>query len=170
MRIATLALAATLMAAPLLSTGAAAAIPEGKIAVIQVTAVDGLAKWKGSVIENRSSAFRYDGTSYHISKSALAGMDHVQTLLLIDRRVDEVRDSVLLRNHVQEVRGIAGDAFEVTDLPDRVLSYQVAVIGGNLRLMGDGDQIMARGGDNGPFQVWKVTGVDIVDRSSVVFD
>ena len=170
MRIATLSVAATLLAASLLPASASAAIPEGKVAVIHVTAVDGLAKWKGSVIENRSSAFRYDGTNVKIASSALNSLDRVQTLLLIDRRVDEVRENVMLRNHVQEVRAVSSDAFTVTDLPDRVLSYQVAVIGGNLRLLGDGDQILARGGDTGPYQVWKVTRVDIMDKSSIHFE
>jgi hypothetical protein len=37
-----------------------------------------------------------------------------------------------------------------------------------LRLVGDGDQIVARGGENGPFQVWKVTGIDLVDRGAIL--
>ncbi len=68
----------------------------------------------------------------------------------------------------QEVRAVRGTSFEVKDLAGKVLNYQVAVIAGNLRLVGDGDQIVARGGDNGPFQVWKVTGIDLVDRGAIL--
>jgi hypothetical protein len=66
------------------------------------------------------------------------------------------------------VRAFSGTSFEVRDLQGKVLAYQVAMLGGNLRLLGDGDQILAMGGAGGPYQVWRVDGIDLVDRAAVV--
>lgn len=145
---------------------AVAAVPDGTVAVVRITAVDGLAR-KQITGESRTSAFTFDGTHYRIDKSALGSLDDVQTLVLIDRATDEVRGGSAVRKHSQEVRAYPGTTFEVTDLKGKVLSYQVAFIGGNVRLLGDGDQILAMGGANGPYQIWKITGIDIVDKNTI---
>ena len=168
MRIATLLVVALVVAAGLAPAASGAAIPDGKVAVVRVTAINGLADFQGPTSETRSTVFTYDGTNYFIQRSALAGLDGVQTLVLVDRRTDQVSGNQLVRNFDQEVRAVPGTSFQVTDLPGKVLSYQVAVIGGNLRLVGDGDQIVATGGANGPYSIWKITGIDIVDRSAIV--
>ncbi|NNF07075.1 MAG: hypothetical protein HKN21_09965 [Candidatus Eisenbacteria bacterium] len=154
----------------LLVAGAApvAALPDGKIAVVRVTAVDGLAKAEGPVVESRSSVFSYDGSSYMIDRRAVGGLDGVETLLLIDHRVDTMTSGRVSRRHSQEVRAIGGTYFEVEDIPNKVLAYQVASVAGNLRITGDGDQILCEGGDGAPYRIWRIDGVDLVDRKSVV--
>jgi hypothetical protein len=169
MKNATLAtiLIAALAAAPQV---ARAGLPEGKIAVIQVTAVDGLASVEAAASETRTSAFSFDGTEYHIARSALSSLEGVQTLLLIDRRTDSMSGDSGVRAFSQEVRSFPSSSFEIKDLDGKNLSYQVAMLGGNLRLLGDGDQIVAKGGPGGPFHVWKITGVDLVDRDAIALD
>ena len=147
-----------------------AALPAEKIAVVHVTAVDGLAQATGEGTESRTPAYRFDGTEYRISKGALQTLDGVQTLLFIDRRRDEMNGGNVTRNFTQEVRSFPTSSFTVTDLKGKVLSYQVAMIGGNLRLLGDSDQIQASGGSGGPFHIWKVTGYDLVDRSAITLE
>jgi glutamine cyclotransferase len=166
MRIATFACLASLGLA-LLPSVVGAGLPEGKIAVVRVTAVDGLAYANGAASESRLSAFAYDGTEYTISKSALGSTDGVQTLLLIEPR-DERR--LVARHFSHEVRAFSSTAFEVKDVQGKVLAYQVAMIGGNLRLLGDSDQIQAKAGSGGPFSIWKVTGIDLVDQSAIVLN
>jgi hypothetical protein len=169
MKIATFACLASLGLA-LLPTVVAAGLPAGKIAVVRVTAVDGLAYATGLASESRSSAFAFDGTEYSISRSALASTDGVETLLLIERRKDEMSGDSVVHRFSQEVRAFPSSTFEVKDIQGKVLAYQVALIGGNLRLLGDSDQIQAKAGSGGPFSIWKVTGVDLVDRSAIVLD
>ncbi len=170
MKIATFAIAALLVVAGLAPVASAAAIPDGKVAVVQVTAIDGLAGFQGPTTETRTGAFSYDGTWYHINRSALGSLDGVETLVLVDRRTDEVSGEKLVQNFTQDVRAVKGSAFSVDDLPGKALHYQVAMIGGNLRLVGDGDQIVATGGANGPYHIWKVTGIDLVDRDVIMLD
>jgi hypothetical protein len=154
-------LLAALVAAP----AAFAALPEGKIAVVRVTAVDGLARVDAAGVEAETPVFSYDGAEFRVDRSALTGLDGVQTLLLVDRRTDQASG---VRRLSQEVRSFASTQFQVNDFEGRVLSYQVAFLGGNLRLLGDGDQIVAKAGAQGPYHVWKVTAVDLVDRDAVV--
>lgn len=157
-------LVATLGLAP---ANSSAGMPDGKIAVVRVTAVDGLAHHTPEK-ETRSSVFTFDGTDYSVDRSALASLDGVQTLVLIDRKADDLQGASVVRHYTQEVRAFGGSSFDVTDLKGKVLHYQVAMIGGNLRLLGDGDQILAMAGAGGPFQIWKVTDIDLVDRKAVV--
>jgi len=168
MKSATFALLTLALAAGIATAASAAAIPDGKVAVVRVTAIDGLADYSGGAAQTRSTAFSFDGTNYTIAPGAAAGLDGAQTLVLIDRRKDMMVGGQLTSNFTQEVRAVRGSSFEVKDLAGKVLNYQVAVIAGNLRLVGDGDQIVARGGDNGPFQIWKVTGIDLVDRGAIL--
>jgi len=170
MRYATLAAMVVGLVAAAMPGTSGAAVPEGKIAVVRVTAIDGLATWNGPVVETRSTAFTYNGTDYRIDPSALGGLTRIQTVILIDRRTDEIRDGVLMKHHGQEVRGVAGEMFEVTDIPGKSLAYQVAMVGGNLRLLGDGDQIVAKAGENGPYHIWKIEGIDLVNQGSVILD
>jgi len=157
--------ALTLAAVP-----AHADLPEGKVAVVRVTAIDGLARAAGAVTETRSSAFTYDGTLYTINDPSVTGLDDVQTMVLIDRRRDVASETGVVREHTQEVRAIKGTYFQVEDIPNHVLGYQVATVGGNLRIAGDGDQILCAAGDNGPYHIWKVTSIDLVDRSKIRLD
>lgn len=166
MKSATFALALLVGTLPLIPAGASAALPEGKIAVVRVTAVNGLAHVTPTR-EERSEEFSFDGTEYQVDHKALASLDGVQTLLLIDRKSDEADGHASVRRFTQEVRAFDSTSFQVKDLKGKVLSYQVAMIGGNLRLLGDGDQILATGGEGGPFQIWKVDSIDLVDRKAV---
>jgi hypothetical protein len=143
-----------------------AAIPDGKVAVVRITAVAGLAHTP-ITSTSRTSVFAFDGTEYHIDQSALGSLDGVKTLVLIDRATDDASGT---RDYSQEVRAYNRTAFESTDLKGKVLSYQVAMIGGNFRLLGDGDQILAMGGADGPYQVWKITGIDLVDKKAIVLE
>ena len=147
-----------------------AALPAGKIAVVRVTAIDGLAAAKGDGSETRSSVFSFDGTEYRIKRSALQSTEGIATLLLIDRRKDEMSGAAVTRNFTQEVRSFSSSNFVVNDIKGKVLSFQVATIGGNLRLLGDPDQIQATAGDGGPFHIWKITGYDLVDRSAITLE
>jgi hypothetical protein len=168
MKPATLLLVAVLgLSLPVL---AMAAMPAGKIAVVRVTAIDGLAKATGDGNEERTSSFTFDGTDYHINKNALSSLNGVETLLLIDRRKDDMNGSAITRSFSQEVRSFPSSNFVVTDLKGKVLSYQLAMIGGNLRLLGDPDQIQAGPGTNGPFHIWKVESYDLVDRDAITLD
>ncbi len=167
MKFATCALAALVAAATLAPAASASAIPDGKIAVVRVTSIDGLAAVNGPVSESRSEVFSYDGTDYRIDRSALGSLDDVQTLVLIDRRKDEASGGKFVQTFSQEVRPVKGASFTSGDLPGKSLSFQVAVIAGNLRLTGSGDQILATGGDNGPYHIWKVTGVDLVSKDAI---
>jgi len=151
----------------LIPTGASAALPEGKVAVVRVSAVNGLAHVTPTR-EDRFEIFSYDGTEYRVDRKVLPSLDGVETLLLIDRKTDEVGREGAVRHYTQEVRTFGTTSFQVPDLKGKVLSYQVAMIGGNLRLLGDGDQIRATGGDTGPFQIWRVESIDLVDRDAVV--
>jgi hypothetical protein len=147
-----------------------AALPAGKIAVVRVTAIDGLAAATGDGTETRNSVFSFDGTEYRIKRSALESTKGVETLLLIDRRQDEMNGSAVARNYTQEVRAFPNSNFTVSDIKGKVLSFQVAMIGGNLRLLGDPDQIQAAAGENGPFHIWKITGYDLVDQSAITLE
>jgi len=166
MKSATFALGVLVGALGCIPAGASAALPEGKVAVVRVTAVNGLARMTPEK-EDRSEAFSFDGTEYAIDHTALASLDGVETLLLIDRKTDSMQGGVSVRHYTQEVRAFDTTTFEVKDLKGKVLSYQVAMIGGNLRLLGDGDQILATGGEGGPFQVWRIDSIDLVDRAAL---
>lgn len=167
MKYAIVALTALAGMAGLTAAETSAGLPEGKIAVVRVTAVDGLAH-RSPESETRHSVYSYDGTEYLIDRSALKSMDGVTTLLLIDRHTDVTRGGTTTRHNSQEVRAFEGTAFEVRDLKGKVLAYQIAMIGGNLRLLGDGDQILALAGDDGPYHVWRIDGIDLADRDAVV--
>jgi hypothetical protein len=149
------------------SLPAFADLPQGKVAVIRVTAIDGLARAGGAVTETRNNVFSFDGSTYMIKDSAVGGLDGVQTLVLIDRRTDKSSGDSVIRENTQEVRAVKGTYFEVTDIPNKVLGYQVATVGGNLRVSGDGDQILCTGGKLGEYHIWKVDSVDLVDRTSI---
>jgi hypothetical protein len=147
-----------------------AAMPANKVAVVRVTAIDGLAGAKGDGTEARTNAYTFDGTDYHINHDALSNLNGVETLLLIDRRKDEMSGNAITRTYSQEVRSFPSTNFVVTDVKGKVLSYQIAMIGGNLRLLGDPDQIQAGPGANGPFHIWKVESYDLVDRSAITVE
>ena len=166
MKIAILALVASVGLLGVVPGVTSAAIPDGKVAVVRITAIDGLAN-SARTNQSRTSVFSYDGTEYHIDSSALSSLDGVETLVLIDRASDDGNGT---RNFTQEVRSYDTTSFEATDLKGKVLSYQVAMIGGNLRLLGDGDQILAMAGTDGPYQIWKITGIDLVDTGSIVLE
>jgi hypothetical protein len=165
LKVAMAALAITVVAG--IASPAAATLPEGKVAVVRVTAIDGLALAQGPVSQTRTSAFAFDGTTYTLESASLGSLDGVETLLLIDRRRDEASGGGVTQVSSQEVRALPGTAFVVEDVPGKKLQYQVAMIGGNLRLMGPGDQILATGGDKGPYTIWKIEDVDLVSKSAI---
>jgi len=143
---------------------ALAAIPDGKIAVVRVTSVDGLALVNGPIEVTRESAFSYDGTTYSVD---LASLDGIKTLVLIDHRTDSAGGGKVTRAYSQEVRAITDSHFEITDIPGKTLTYQVASIAGVLQMTGDGDQILVPSGDNGPYHMWKVESVNLVNASAI---
>lgn len=162
MKLARLALAFALLLA--VAPVADAAWPEDKVAVVRVQAVDGLAV-ADAAKSSRSSSFVYDGTAYTVDRDALSSLEGVRTVVLIDRSSDTMTGGVVTREHSQEVRTFSSTQFEI-DFDGQPLHYQVATVGGVLRLMGDGDQIRAVAGNNRPFHIWKITGLDLVDKSS----
>jgi hypothetical protein len=169
MKFATCALLFAAFAAAALPPTAAASLPEGKVAVVRVTAIEGLADPVGVVKESRSTAFTYDGTTYTLDHRAVADLDGVETLVLVDRRRDSRNGDTMERHHSQDIITVDGTYFEVRDIPNKVLGYQIAMIGGNLRLTGDGDQILCSAGVGGPFHIWKVEDIDLIDRKAIAF-
>ncbi len=77
MKSASFALLTLILAAGLATTAFAAAIPDGKVAVVRVTAIDGLAGSSAAATQTRSTAFSFDGTNYTIAPSAAASLDGV---------------------------------------------------------------------------------------------
>jgi len=160
-----------LLLASLAVPAAQAAFPaDDQVIVIRVTAVEGLASAGTAASETRSSVFSFDGVSYRIDTSALGSLDGIKTLVLVDRRRDSMQGGNMVSAYDQEVRAYKTLDYQVSDLPGRVLDYQVASVGGNLRLLGSSDQIQARGGAGGPYRIWKTTWIDMVPRDSIVIE
>jgi len=160
-----------LLLASMAVPAAHAAFPaDDHVVVIRVTAVEGLASAGTAASETRSSVFSYDGVVYRVDKSALGSLDGIKTLVLVDRRRDSMQGGNLVSAYDQEVRAYTTLDYQVSDLPGKVLDYQVASVGGNLRLLGSSDQIQARGGAGGPYRIWKTTWIDMVPRNSIVLE
>ncbi len=156
-----------LIGALILGFTATVAGADEQIVVIRATSIAGLADYEGRITETRDELFSRDGAEYTIARSALAELDGIRTLLLVDYRRDAVDKNGLVRRHGQEVYAIAGDAFTVGDIPGKPLSFQVATVDGRLGLLGDGDQILCPGGPHGPFHIWKIEGIELVGREAL---
>ena len=146
-----------------LAGAAVAGLPAGKVAVVQVTSVDGIAGHDGAVETKFDHAFAFDGTNYTVS--GVSSLDNVQVLVMVNHRKDSVSGEVLTQQNSQEVRAYNSLHFESTDIPGKVIPYQVASIAGNLRLIGDEGHISCPGGDN--YHIWRVDNVSLVDRSAI---
>ena len=165
MKNATKLLATGVLAVALAGAAVASSVPEGKVAVIRATSIDGLARHDGQVTESFDTAYSFDGTTWNLE--GVSSLDGVKTILLVDHREDSAADAGLVRKHSQDIRVFNSTQFTVQDVPGKTLTYQVASIAGNLRLLGGGDQILATGGDHGPYHVWKVEEVRLVDADAI---
>lgn len=167
MRSARISLPLTIVLLAALAATAAAQHSDDTIVVIRATAIAGLADHEGPVRETRERAFAREGDGYAIDRGALASLDGVRALLLVESRRDLVRDGALTRSHAQDVRPLRGDRFEIEDVPGKLLTYQLATVDGRLGLLGDGDVIYSPGGAHGPYFVWRIDGIERLDRGDV---
>ena len=87
----------------LMPDSALAAIPDGKIAVIRATAIDGIAKYDGRIKIHRETSMSYDGSNYAFDRGTIDNLEETKAILVIDQRRDEFEGNILVRNHTQEV-------------------------------------------------------------------
>ncbi|MBN1268729.1 MAG: hypothetical protein JXB04_04015 [Kiritimatiellae bacterium] len=167
MRSARISLLLTIVLLAALAANAAAERSDNTIIVIRATAIAGLADYDGPVRETRERAYTREDDGYAIDGTALASLDGVQALLLVDSRRDLVRDGALTRRHAQDVRPLRGVSFEIEDVPGKLLTYQLATVDGRLGLLGDGDVIYSPGGAHEPYFIWRIDGIERLDRGDV---
>jgi len=167
MRSARISLLLTIVLLAALAATVAAQRSDDTIVVIRATAIAGLADYDGPVRETRERAYTRTGDGYAIDAGALQSLDGVQALLLVESRRDLVRDGALTRRHAQDVRPLPSGSFEIEDVPGKLLSYQLATVDGQLGLLGDGDVIYSPGGAHGPYFIWRIDGIERVDRGQV---
>lgn len=150
-----------------LSANAVAAIPEGKVAVIRATRVNGIASHEGPVKVEREAVVSYDGRQYAFPAWVVASLGDTKTILVVNDRQDTVVDGVLIKKHTQKVQLFDASMFTVQVNPDTQVTYQVASVAGNLRLLGDEGHIACQGGTDGPYQIWRIDDLDLVDVRSI---
>ena len=167
MRTATCAmlLGASLLAA--LAGAGLAEIPQGMIAIVEAKDIDGLALVEGAIDETWQESFAVDDAGYSIDRKALASLEGVDALLLIHHRSDVTARGGILHKNWQEVLPIRGGAFEVEGVPELVLNYELLMSGDQLVLAGGGNQILCPEGERGPYHIWKVEKLRLVDREDV---
>lgn len=153
----------------LLSPAVLANLPAGKIAVVEVTAIHGLADYDGEVTETFQTAFATDGRAWTLD-AAVGDLDEIQVLLLVSERRERIAGNELRRQYRQQVRPLADTDFVITDLPTLELEYQLDMYKGRLALGGDGDYILCTGEENEPYHIWRIDGLHLVDRDDIVLD
>jgi len=146
---------------------ATAEIPADKIVIIKALDIDGLAAFEGPVDETADSVYAFDGAMHHIDSSALASLSGVETLLIVDHRNDSVARGALVKKHWQEIKALADGKFDVEAVPEKEFEYELVVSRGGFELVGGTNQILCPGGDEGPYFIWKVESVSLVDRTAV---
>jgi hypothetical protein len=146
----------------LLAAGSVLALPADRVLVVEASLIEGLADYHGEIVVSESSVFDVEDGSYRIDGDALASLDGLRVLFLIDRREDRQRGDTLERKHWQEVRSLRDDYFELDLIGEEPFWYQVAEVDGQLGLMGQGNLLRAEGGDGEPFQVWRIDGLRTV--------
>ena len=157
-------LATVLCALALPASTQAAGIPDNKVVVVRIKAIDGRDANVNSVRVNRSEQFMA-GARYHVSKSAISNLDGVRTLVLVERRSDAVSGSELTQNVKLEALGVNGDMFSVTGADGKSVNYAVDVLNdGSVDLLGPGDRIVVRPGE---YTIWKIESAQLVTRDRI---
>lgn len=152
----------------LTANAAGAALPEGKVLVIQATAIEGLAAVEGPIDSTFTKRFTVGEGSLSIDKQALGSLEGVQALFLVEHRVDQAARGGLSRRFSQDVRAVKSGAISLDLLPKLELEYQLAELdGGRAGLVGDGARLFAEGGTNEPYLVWRIDGLALVDRDAI---
>lgn len=159
---------ATVLAAFIASTAPAPAqaggIPDNKIVVVRIKAIDGLDKSAANVQVNRTEQY-VRGGRLHISRGAIANLDGVRTIVLVERRNDSMSGADLVQNVKLEATAVNGDMFSVTDADGKKLSYGVDILNdGSVDLLGPKDRIVVR---NGQYQIWKIESTELVSRDGI---
>ncbi len=151
------------------ASAASAAVPEGKLLVIQATAIEGLAAVEGPIDSTYArGSFTVAEGSLSIDRKALGSLEGIQALFLVEHRTDQAAKGGLSRRFTQDLRAATGGELSLNLLPKLELAYQVAELdGGRIGLVGDGARIFAEGGTNEPYTVWRIDGLALVDRSAV---
>lgn len=157
-------LATMLCALALPVSASAAGIPDNKVVVVRIKAIDGRDAAASSVKVNRSEQFMA-GARYHVSKSAVSNLDGVRTLVLVERRTDSVAGGELTQTLKMEAMGVNGDVFNVTGTDGKSVSYAVDVLNdGSVDLLGPKDRIVVRQGE---YQIWKIQSAQLVSRDRI---
>jgi len=151
----------------LAASAAGAALPEGKILVIQATAIEGLAAVEGPIDSTFARSFTLEEGSLSIDRKALGSLEGVQALFLVEHRVDQAARVGLSRRFSQDVRTVKGGAFRLDLLPKLELEYQLAEVDGRPALAGDGARLFAEGGTNEPYFVWRIDGLRFMDGTQL---
>ncbi|MEZ4397343.1 MAG: hypothetical protein R3C71_10570 [Candidatus Krumholzibacteriia bacterium] len=152
----------------LAASSALAALPAGKVLVVEATAIEGLAAVEGPIDSTFVSSFSLTDGSLSIDKKALGTLDGVETLFLVEHRLDQPAKNGLLRRFTQDVRalGAAGGALDL--LPALELEYRLATLDdGSVGLLGDGGRLFAEEGTNDPYLVWRIDGLRLMDRDLI---
>ena len=154
----------------LAATAAWAAVPEGKVLVIQATAIEGLAAVEGPIDSTYTQgSFTIAEGSLSIDRKALGSLEGVQALFLVEHRMDQAARGGLSRRFTQDLRAVKGGEVRLDLLPKLELEYHLAALdGGRIGLVGDGARLFAEGGTNEPYFVWRIDGLALVDRDAVV--
>lgn len=157
----------TVMTLLLTAPGAFALPATGPILVVEATLIEGLADYHGEVVETESEIIERDGDRYILADSGLSSLEGLHALFLVDHRRDTQKGSTLERKLWQEVLPIDEGFFELSMLPDEPFWYQIADVNGELGLFGQGNLLRSEGGEGEPFQVWRIDGMKLVDRSDI---
>lgn len=142
----------------------AAGIPDNKIVVVRIKAIDGLDKSAANVTVNRTEQY-VRGGRLHISRGAIASLDGVRTIVLVERRNDSLSGADLVQNVKLEAAAVNGDMFSVTSVDGKKFSYGVDILNdGSVDLLGPKDRIVVR---DGQYQIWKIESASLVSRDGI---
>lgn len=158
-------LAATVAASALAPAPArAGGIPDNKIVVVRIKAIDGLDKSAANIQVNRTEQF-VRGGRLHVSRSAVSSLDGVKTLVLVERRNDAMSGADLVQTVKLEASAVNGDMFSVTDADGKKLNYGIDILNdGSVDLLGPKDRIVVR---EGAYQIWKIESASLVSRDGI---
>ena len=154
-----------LLAAGLFLPALANAQAYDRIAVVRIKVIDGLLAEGAPVQVTRDQAF-LTGSAVRLSKGAVASLDGVKALVLVDRRTDAMSGSELVQCHKEEVITVTGDTFTLNGVDGRPVTYALDYLSdGSVDLLGPSDRIIARG--KGEFKIWKVEGTSMVSKDRI---
>lgn len=159
------ALGLVLAAGLVIAAAPAQAQVSERVAVIRIKAVEGLEATGTPVQTSREQMFLV-GSTYRISKAAVASLDGVTALVLIDRRTDAMSGGELVQRHKEEVLVVKGDTFTLKGVDGRDVTYSIDRLSdGSVDLLGPSDRIIARA--KGEYKVWKVEGASLVLKDRI---